>query len=286
LYFGLLNLASEAPARRKRSGMPGMTHMADAIRSVKRALRLIRLMNTRSVWTLAELVRELQLPKTSVFRLLRTLAEEGFVQSPAGTHGLYRIRSSVQDLASGITSESVLADIAAPLVIAGTKHLRWPLSVAVLDDCYMRVVFCGMPYSRLATRTTTMNRRYWMFTSALGRAYFAFSHPIEQQVIVERAIELLKEHGLDWPYTAAKLGSEMKTIVRAGYSVRWAGPDDATSAMGVPIDADAELIGSLVCSTYPKSLDQRRLEELKPELRKLAHEIALQWRARQRELTA
>jgi IclR family mhp operon transcriptional activator len=254
--------------------------MTDAIRSVQRALRLIRLMNTRPVWTLAELVRELQLPKTSVFRMLRTLKEEGFVQSPAGTHGLYRICSSVQDLASGVTSESVLADIAAPVVIAGTKRLRWPLSVAVCDDCYMRVVFCGMPYSRLATRTTTVNRRYWMFTSALGRAYFAFCHPIEQQVITERAMGLLKEHGFDWPYAAAKLAADMKAARRAGYSVRWAGPNDATSAMGVPIGVDGELIGSLVCSTYPKSLNERRVEELKPELQEVAGDIALQWRAR------
>jgi IclR family mhp operon transcriptional activator len=103
--------------------------MSDSVRSVQRALRLIRLMNTRPAWTLAELVRELQLPKTSVFRMLRTLEEEGFVQSPPGTHGLYRICSSVQDLASGVTSESVLADIAAPIVIAGTRRLRWPLSL-------------------------------------------------------------------------------------------------------------------------------------------------------------
>ena len=258
--------------------------MSDSVRSVQRALRLIRLMNTRLAWTLAELVRELQLPKTSVFRMLRTLEEEGFVQSPPGTHGLYRICSSVQDLASGVTSESVLADIAAPIVIAGTRRLRWPLSVAVLDDCHMRVIFCGMPYSRLATRTTTVNRRYWVFTSALGRAYFASCHPVERQVITERAIEFLNEHGLNWPYTAAKLAAEMKATRHAGYSVRWGGPTDATSAMGVPIGADGDVIGSLVCSTYPKSLNERRVLELKPDLQKVASEIALQWRARQHEL--
>jgi IclR family mhp operon transcriptional activator len=241
-------------------------------------------MNTRPAWTLAELVRELQLPKTSVFRMLRTLEEEGFVQSPPGTHGLYRICSSVQDLASGVTSESVLADIAAPIVIAGTRRLRWPLSVAVLDDCHMRVIFCGMPYSRLATRTTTVNRRYWVFTSALGRAYFASCHPVERQVITERAIEFLNEHGLNWPYTAAKLAAEMKATRHAGYSVRWGGPTDATSAMGVPIGADGDVIGSLVCSTYPKSLNERRVLELKPDLQKVASEIALQRRARQHEL--
>jgi DNA-binding IclR family transcriptional regulator len=78
----------------------------------------------------------------------------------------------------------------------------------------------------------------------------------------------------------------MKAIRRAGYSVRWATPKDATSALGVPISADGELLGSLVCSTYPKSLNERRVRELKPELQKVASDIALQWRARQHELAA
>jgi IclR family mhp operon transcriptional activator len=127
--------------------------MSDAIRSVTAGTTPpSKLMNTRSAWTLAELVRRAATAEDLGVSHARTLEEEGFVQSPPGTHGLYRICSSVQDLASGITSESVLADIAAPIVIAGTKRLRWPLSVAVLDDCYMRVIFCGMPYSRLATQ--------------------------------------------------------------------------------------------------------------------------------------
>jgi DNA-binding IclR family transcriptional regulator len=54
--------------------------------------------------------------------------------------------------------------------------------------------------------------------------------------------------------------------------------------LGVPIGVDVELIGSLVCSTYPKSLNERHIAELKPELQKVAADIALQWRARQHEL--
>jgi DNA-binding IclR family transcriptional regulator len=54
--------------------------------------------------------------------------------------------------------------------------------------------------------------------------------------------------------------------------------------MGVPIGADGELIGSLVCSTYPKSLNERRIAELKPELQKVSNDIALQWRAHQHAL--
>jgi IclR family mhp operon transcriptional activator len=182
-------------------------------------------------------------------------------------------------LASGITYESVLADVAAPIIIGATKRLRWPLSVAVLDECYMKVVFCGMPYSRLAAKTTTVNKRYWMFTSALGRAYFPFCPPVEQQIITERATEVLKAHGLTWPYTAPQLAAEMKRIRRAGYGIRLAGPKDATSAIGVPVLAKEELIGALVCSTYPKALTACRVEELKPELQKAAADISSRWQA-------
>jgi IclR family mhp operon transcriptional activator len=250
---------------------------ADGVRSVRRALQLLRLMNTRAVWTLGELARSLGIPKTTVFRLLQTLEEEGCVRSPAGTHGLYRLCSSVKDLASGVTFDSTLADLAGPIVIAGTKRLRWPLSVGVFDDCYIRVICCGMPYSRLAAKTTTLNRRYWMFTSALGRAYFAFSDPVEQQIITERAAALLHEHGIKWPYTDSQLAAEMRQIRRDGYSVRWAGPRDPTSAMAVPVRAADELLGSLVCSMYPKSLNVRRIDELRPELEHLAAEISLRW---------
>lgn len=217
------------------------------------------------------------MPKTTVFRLLQTLEEEGCVRSPAGTHGLYRLCSSVKDLASGVTFDSPLADLAAPIVIAGTKRLRWPLSVGVFDDCYIRVICCGMPYSRLAAKTTTLNRRYWMFTSALGRAYFAFSDPVEQQIITERAVALLHEHGIEWPYTDSQLAGEMRQIRRDGCSVRWAGPRDPTSAVAVPVRAADELLGSLVCSTYPKSLNQRRIDELRPELERLAADISRSW---------
>jgi len=252
--------------------------MSDSIRSVKRALCLIRLMNSKPIWAFGELAMASGLAKASLFRLLETLEEEGCVRSPPEARGLYQLCSSVRDLASGVTSGSLLADFAAPAIIAGTRRLRWPLSLAVLDDCYMRVVFCGMPYSRLASKTTTVSRRYWLFNSALGRAYFPFCHPVERQILIERAVALLAEHGSSWPYTPQKLSTEMREIVRTGFSVRWAGANDPTSAIAVPVGRGDELVGSLVCSTYAKSLTQRRIDELVPEIRAVAEEVLAIWR--------
>ena len=254
--------------------------MSDSVRSVKRALDLIRLMNTRSVWALADLTLAMALPKTTVFRLLQTLEEEGLVRAHPGTHGLYRLSSSVHSLAAGVPYGSLLGEISNSAIIAGTKRLRWPLSVAVLDDCYMRVVCCGMPYSKLAAKTTTLNRRYWMFTSALGSAYISFADPIEQQIILERAMAVLSDHGTAWPYTQTQLAQRMKAIRYAGYSVRQATGQDATSAIAVPLNTQDELLGALVCSTYPKSLTDARINQLYPELTQVRSEIVGHWRHR------
>ena len=252
--------------------------MSDAVRSVKRALDLIRLMNTRSVWSLADLTLSMGLPKTTVFRLLQTLEEEGLVRAHPGTHGLYRLSSSVHSLASGVSFGSLLGEISNSAVITGTKRLRWPLSVAVLDDCYMRVVCCGMPYSKLAAKTTTLNRRYWMFTSALGMAYISNADSLEQQIILERAMAVLNDHGTEWPYTQAQLMQRMKATRDAGHSVRQAAEHDATSAIAVPINTQDELLGALVCSTYPKSLSDARIKQLYPELVQIRSEIIGRWR--------
>jgi IclR family transcriptional regulator, mhp operon transcriptional activator len=260
--------------------------MPQAIRSVKRALSLLRIMNAKPVWSLRELTHASGLPKPSVFRLLQTLEEDGCVRSAPGARGLYRLSSSVCELASGLTPGSILADVAAPAIIAGTRRIRWPLSLAVLDDCYMRVVFCGMPYSTLAPRATTVNRRFWMFTSALGRAYFSFCHPVERQVLLERASALLSAHDLSWPYTQQQLLADTRKVRADGYSVRWAGKLDPTSAVAVPIGGDDSLLGSVVCSIFAKSLTQRRIDELAPALGLVADEILTRWRRRNSKVFA
>ena len=89
---------------------------------------------------------------------------------------------------------------------------------------------------------------------------------------------VLAEHGSSWPYTPQKLSTEMREIVRTGFSVRWAGANDPTSAIAVPVGRGDELVGSLVCSTYAKSLTQRRIDELVPEIRAVAEEVLAIWR--------
>ncbi|BDI05617.1 helix-turn-helix domain-containing protein [Sphaerotilus microaerophilus] len=128
---------------------------ADAIRAVVRALRLLRLMNERPVWTLHELHQASTLPKATLSRLLATLRLEGYVAAEA-TPGLYRLAGKVRELDGGYTEGSRLVDAGRPILLQVTREIKWPLALATLDVDAMVVRFSSMPYSPLAVHTTTL----------------------------------------------------------------------------------------------------------------------------------
>jgi len=243
------------------------------VTAIKRVLKLIHIMNTRPLWTLEELTASCGLPKSSVHRLLATLEEAGYVQSAAGRRGLYRLSGLMSQLASGISEDVALADIARPTIIAGTKHLKWPLTLAVAEGFQMRVIFCGMPYSHFASKTTTVGHRYAMFTSALGLSYFSHACPRERRVIVQSMKDFMIEQETRFPHTIAEIAREVRRVRRQGYSFRRARSHEISSAVGVPVGLGENLLGSIVCSTFAHSLDPRHMEQLLPELRRIADQI-------------
>ena len=125
-----------------------VVHVSDAIRSVQRVLMLIRLMNRRDSWTLQQISDEARLAKPTVYRLLHTLIVEGYVHMPPGKVGVYRLTSNIRELGAGLTSFTIFADLAEPIVIDATRSIDWPASFAMPDPPFMRVVSCGMPYSQ------------------------------------------------------------------------------------------------------------------------------------------
>jgi hypothetical protein len=159
--------------------------MHDSVRAVERALHLMRLMNERESWTLHELSLRSGLAKATLHRLLRTLESEGYVRAPAGCVGIYRLTALTRQLSTGLTRHSLYADVAEHVIVSGTKAIRWPLSFAMAEGAFMRIVACGMPYSPLAAKPTSIGRRHSMFTSAVGKTYLAYCTAAERRAVMD-----------------------------------------------------------------------------------------------------
>ena len=153
------------------------------IRSVSRALSLLRVMNTRQSWSLQELHRALGLPKSTLFRLLHTLQVEGYVRAEGGA-GSYRLSSKVHELGGGYTQKSLLVDVGAPIALRMTKQIKWPLAIGTLDGDALVVRYSTMPYSPVAVHATTLGQRLGLLETAMGRVYLAYCEPTERDILL------------------------------------------------------------------------------------------------------
>ncbi len=98
--------------------------------AVDRAMSLLELLaTTRDGFTLSELSRKLQMPKSTTHYLIHTLATRGYVQRTGNKRHLLGLRFA--DLANGSTAELNLSTIASPTLrrIAARANLTATLSI-------------------------------------------------------------------------------------------------------------------------------------------------------------
>ena len=235
----------------------------ETIRSVVRALNLLRTMNARPVWSLHDLHQATTLPKATLWRLLATLISEGYVRAeePAGT---YRLAAKIRELDAGYTEHARLIDAGRPILLKTTKQIKWPLALGMPDGDAMVVHFSTMPYSPLAVHTTTLGHRLGLFDSAMGRAYLSFCSEAEQRSMLE---PLAGDKTLDW------VRRDIARVRADGYAVRQPGLSRGSATLAVPVLHNEVAIASLSMTTYGRSMTRATVERHVPILGGTAGDI-------------
>ena len=136
----------QACAEERRDGSP-----APAVRSVVRAVELLKALNRRPVSTVEFLHAQTRLPKPSIVRMMQTLEGCGLVKH-APQHGAYYLTSGVLSLSHGYHSEPMVVEAAAPLLDALTLKVKWPVAIAMLEDLSMVVRYSTIQIGRASCR--------------------------------------------------------------------------------------------------------------------------------------
>ena len=250
---------------------------AAAVRSVRRAFALVRLMNRRDDWSLHQLAEESGLAKATVHRLLRTLAEEHYVFAPPGRPGHYRLTSTVAELSAGLSRATRCADAAEPIIVAATRSLGWPVSLALPETPFMQIVACGMPHDPAhSAKPTSVGHRHWMFSSAVGNAFLSRCSEEEIDDCRREAAAFRTADNLapDLP-PLDMLIAKAREVRTRGYAVRIATRADLNSAVAVPVIVNEMVIGALACSTFPHSLSTSLIDRVVAPLAAVAAQIAV-----------
>ncbi|MGE4335529.1 MAG: DNA-binding transcriptional regulator [Pigmentiphaga sp.] len=239
------------------------------MQGLSRGLAVLRTLNQapRGQLFITEIARLTGLHRTTVKRILETLATEGYVRR-SSLDNSYRLTLQVRHLSDGFTDSEWISHVATPIMGELLKQVQWPSDLTTLDGSAMLIRDSTHRFSPLSFHRGMVGRRMPLLFSASGRAYLAASSPA-------RRLELAKVMIADGGPQAqiARNTRAIRTIVErvesAGYASN-AGEwirDSGTHAIALPILRVGEPVGCLNVVFFRKAMSiEQAAENLLPAL--------------------
>jgi len=154
------------------------------IRALMRGLDALTVLNLRDGATVSEVVQEIRLPRTTVYRILETLCDAGFVYRDP-TDDRYRLTILVRGLSDGFDDEAWVTQIAKPFLHELSRELVWPVAIATLSGTSMLVRETTDHSSPLAIERYSAGFRVPLLRSATGLVYLAHCPAAQRETLIE-----------------------------------------------------------------------------------------------------
>ncbi len=186
------------------------------IRALMRGLDALTVLNLRDGATVSEVAQEIRLPRTTVYRILETLCNAGFVFRDAADDR-YRLTILVRGLSDGFDDEAWVTQIAKPFINELCREIVWPVSIATLSGTTMLVRESTDHSSPLAIERYPAGFRAPLLTTATGRVYLANSQAEQRDRLIDILARSNKEE--DKPARArAELLRMLADVKASGYA--------------------------------------------------------------------
>ena len=249
------------------------------VNTVLKALQILDALSTGSHLGVSELARSLDLPKSSVFNILDTLASRKVVEKNSAT-GKYHLGVKLIELGNCAQVGLDLCQIAAPILKGLNVRFDETVHLTVLDSDEVLYIDCIESQRRLRTYSV-IGVRAPLYCTSVGKAILAFRGDEE----IER---IAREKGLA-PFTPntitniERLRADVDTIRTRGYAIDDLEHEDHLRCVGAPVfDAHGEAFASISLSGPAERNTCERIAEMAPFVVEAANEISrrLGWRHR------
>lgn len=195
----------------------GMREDITMIRSLSNGLEILIFLNRRNSSSAGELSKKLGIPRATVYRILSTLEEKGFVYKHPDDHR-YHIKPKVKALSEGYSEDDELTTISRPHLLNVTKILRWPVALAVKSGVELILRDNTDKASPLAIEHFSSGYNVPILGNASGPCILAYLSLIEQRDILNvlhdtgRLVDLTKQ-------SVEEIIKSLKIIKKQGYSI-------------------------------------------------------------------
>jgi IclR family KDG regulon transcriptional repressor len=229
--------------------------------TVKKAMDVLNCLGeAESPMSASEIGHELGMSRSTVYRLLATLAAGGYVTRDGVRAEKYRLGFKILELASRLLDSVELRQQARPFLCELRDLANEAVHLVVMDDgqvSYIEKVEC----SQAVRMHSTIGRRGFAHCTALGKAMLAFMPPDQVESILER-------HGLParTPNTITDrevLLRELERIREEGYAVDDIENEEGIRCVGAPVlDYQGQPVAALSVSGPAFRMTLERIHEL------------------------
>ena len=249
------------------------------IRSISRSISTLKAINRHGSMSMMEISKASQVPYPTACRIVQTLLYEGLIeQEPARKR--YRPTAMVQALSHGYQHDDRLVNVARPHIIALTKKVGWPVSIAVRVGRNMM-----LRDSTHANTSLTFEQNYPGFTlpildSASGKLSMAFAAGDERDMILNW---MRVSQDIDLQYLkTAEMSLDVEKIQQAGYAVQGRNhfnrTPGKTSSIAVPIFMNGKFEAAMTMVFFVSAMKidaavDTYLDDLKATAAIISHEL-------------
>lgn len=241
------------------------------INSILKALDILDLFNsTQPRLSLAEICTRVDMPKSTVFNLLKTLESRGFIEQMA--NGDYAMGTAPIVLSQSARVNVELRDRAAPLLRELADVCHESIYLSVRDGDNILYIYAIESRHRLMARSA-IGERVPLHCTAIGKSILAQSPVSEITEYAQRtALPRFTENTIT---TVEALCKEIEKIMIQGYALDSQEHELQTYCIGASIlDARARAVGAFSISGNDPEIIGIRLPLLVEQMKYTAQEIS------------
>ena len=258
---------------RTRNAQP---RQSEGVRAFKRGLDVLQEVNRSGGIRAGDVARALDLPRPTVYRLLETLEELGYVARSA-SDDRFRVTRRALSLGDGYDPGVVICQAAAPFLADLSKTLVWPVDLSTYENAAMVVQETTHSRSPLSIDRGMIGKRLPMLRTSAGRAYLAACPSRERDLIVAH-LRRIDEADDRLFIDAGRLDRMIAETQARGYAIRSEGEyNPKTASIAVPIVRGEIVFGciSIIWIRSALSLDEAVARFVGP-LREAATSISIE----------
>lgn len=221
---------------------------------VRSTFRILEELSRAEALGLSELTERTRIPKSTVFRILSTLLDMGYVVRDGERN--YVVSFALAQLGSNEGSSTVLRNLALPYMLNLRNQYGETVNLGVLN--LDRIMYAEVVPSEFALRLQeTRGASVLVHASALGKAILAFSPPdLVENLIHGRKLEVVTQNTICDP---DEFLAELKRVRAAGFALDRGETSLLARCVAAPIlDANGVAAGAVSISGPSSRFNPRK----------------------------